>query len=180
MHSVNFQRTVTVFLSCPGDLTRAKDELTAVVHEVANHFRPLGMHIAPWRHDPQAVPGVGIDPQEVVTRQMPNYDIYVGLLCRRFGTPTRRARSGTIEEFLDAQKRFLDSGQPDILFYFCAEPEPPASADDERQLAQVREFRRCFPGLFGTFHTIEQLRAAFKDHLIDVMLREIGNPPPPS
>jgi len=174
------QRTITVFLSCPGDLTKAKDELTSVVYEVANHFRPLGLHIVPWRHDPQAVPGIGEDAQAVVARQMPRYEIYVGLLCQRLGTPTNRALSGTMEEFMDAQQHYLDAGRPDILFYFCNEPEPATNPDEEQQLAKVREFRNCFPGLFATFHTLSDLRVSFKGHLIDLILREVANPKPPS
>ena len=171
-------RTVTIFLSCPGDLLEAKDELTAVVHEVANHFRPLDIYVAPWRHDPLAIPGVGSDAQEVVTRQLPNYDIYLGLLCGRLGTPTARAAGGTVEEFLDARERYQNTGRPEILFYFCAEPPTAATPDDQRE--KVVEFRRCFPGLFGTFHSVGELRALVKDHLIDLLLREIGEPAPPS
>jgi hypothetical protein len=178
MSGVISPRAVTVFLSCPGDLARAKDELTAVVHAVANHFRPHGIYLAPWRYDPQAVPGVGMDAQEVVSRQMPDYDIYVGLLCGRVGTPTRRALSGTLEEFGDAKERFLDSGRPQILFYFCAEEPAAANAEDEKQLLQVREFRRHFPGLFATFQNVDELGALFRGHLIDLVLCELTPGPP--
>jgi hypothetical protein len=175
---MNFQRTVTVFLSCPGDLTRAKDELTKVVYEVGDHFRPMGIYVSPWRHDPQAIPGIGVDAQDVVARQIPKHEIYVGLLCRRLGTPTRRALSGTVEEFMDARSRYLDSGRPDILFYCCARPKPPSTPDEEQQFAKVREFRLGFPGYFSTFQTLPHLRRTFKDHLIDLLLREIASPVP--
>jgi len=49
------------------------------------------------------------DAQELVSRQVPDYEIYVGLLCRRLGTPTERALSGTVEEFSDARQRYLDT-----------------------------------------------------------------------
>src|SRR5207247_892379 len=137
----------------------------SVVQEVASHFRPFNIHVVPWRHDPQAIPAVGSDAQEVVTRQLPNYDIYLGLLCGRLGTPTARAAGGTVEEFLDARQRYLNTGRPEILFYFCTEPPVPGPRDEQRE--KVIEFRRSFPGLFGTFRSVGELRAVFKDHLID-------------
>lgn len=172
-------RTVTVFLSCPGDLERAKDELSAVVHEVARHFRPFDTHLDFWRHDPQAVPGVGPDAQVVVARQMPIYDIYVGLLCDRMGTPTARADSGTMEEFLDARQRHLHTGRPEILFYFCEDAQVGTDASKQAQRAKVTAFQAAYPGLFGTFHSVQALRDKFKDHLIDILLRQLRETPPP-
>lgn len=170
-------RAITVFLSCPGDLLSAKDALSTAVQEVARHFRPFGMAIDIWRHDPQAIPGVGHDAQAVVARQMPPYQIYVGMLCGRLGTPTAHAASGTLEEFLQARQGFLDTGCPEVLFYFCASP-PDASADmDRSQRAQVVEFQQAFPGLFGTFHSVDALRAQFKDHLIELLLRGMRETP---
>ena len=99
-HVATAMRTVTIFLSCPGDLLDAKNQLTAAVQEVANLFRPLGIFVSSWRHEAQALPGLGSDPQEVVTRQIPEYDIYVGLLCGRLGTPTPRALRAQLKSFL--------------------------------------------------------------------------------
>ena len=170
-------RAITVLLSCPGDLLAAKDALSAAVQEVARHFRPFGMAIDVWRHDPQAIPGVGHDAQAVVSRQMPPYQIYVGMLCGRLGTPTMHAASGTLKEFLQARQGFLETGSPEVLFYFCASP-PDASADKDRsQRAQVVEFQQAFPGLFGTFHSVDALRAQFKDHLIELLLRGMRETP---
>jgi hypothetical protein len=41
------------------------------------------------------VPGVGLDAQDVVTRQVPNYEIYVGLLCRRLKPKSVRRDSAS-------------------------------------------------------------------------------------
>jgi hypothetical protein len=173
-------RMITVFLSCPGDLSEVKNELTAAVREVGNLLQPFGMLVSPWRHESHALPGLGVDAQEVVTKQLPEYDVYVGLLCNRLGTPTRRAASGTVEEFNDARLRFLETGRPDILFYICANPRDSVDPGEQRQLQRVMEFRDNFPGLFASFDSIGGLRTLFKDHLIDLMLREIrGDRQPP-
>jgi hypothetical protein len=70
-----------------------------------------------WETD--ASPGVGSDAQDVINQQLANYDIFIGLLSARFGTPTKRANSGTEEEFGRAFERYIaDSSGIRILFYF--------------------------------------------------------------
>jgi hypothetical protein len=48
----------------------------------------------------------------------PDYDVYIGVLKHRFGTPTGRYGSGTEKEYRDALKRWKADGSPWILFYF--------------------------------------------------------------
>ena len=43
--------------------------------------------------------GLGIDAQDVINRQLGEYDIFLGIMNTRFGSPTHRADSGTEEEF---------------------------------------------------------------------------------
>lgn len=173
-------RTVTVFFSCPADVIPARDELTKVVYEVAEHFRRFDITVSPWRYDHQALPGVGGNAQRVVNEQLPDYDVYVGLLCGRLGTPTDHALSGTVEEFLDAKKRCEETnGRPAMLFYFCNGSTAPDDPDQRAQWEKVRDFRRLYPGLSASFDSVEQLRVMFKDHLIDLLLREIHHPAPP-
>ena len=60
--------------------------------------------------------------------------------------------------------------------------KPPHTADsnEQAQLHKVDEFRQSFPGLFASFDSIVELRSQFKDHLIDLLLREIrGHQPAP-
>ena len=50
--------------------------------------------------DANAYPGFGTDPQGVVNEEIgDDYEIFIGPLWSRFGTPTPRAFSGTQEEF---------------------------------------------------------------------------------
>jgi diguanylate cyclase (GGDEF)-like protein len=64
-------------------------------------------------------PGVGEDAQDVINKQIGSVDIFVGMLWKRFGTPTKRAASGTAEEFEIAYEEWRKCGRPRILFYFC-------------------------------------------------------------
>ena len=49
-------------------------------------------------------PGVGSNVQSVINEQIGPTDIYVGIMWKRFGTPTGRAGSGTEEEFKAAYR----------------------------------------------------------------------------
>jgi len=163
---------ITVFISCPGDLLDAKQAVAEAVQEVDCLFNRYGWHVRSWRYENNTRPTLAADGQDAIIGQLPDYDIHVGLMCRRFGTPTSQASSGTIHEFLMAQDRFIKTGRPDILFYFCANPGKPITKTEKLQLEKVTNFRKAYPGLFATFHSVEELKALVKHHLIDLLLRE--------
>ncbi len=166
-------RRRTVFISCPGDLVDAKQVVINAVQEVGRLFAPHGCQLTSWCHDIDGWPALGTDGQAAVNEQASaDYDIYVGLMCHRLGTPTPRALSGTVEEFLQARQRFIETGKPDILFYFCADPAKPKTKSERLELEKVIEFRKAYPGLFAIFHEVEELKAMVKHHLIDLLLRD--------
>jgi len=165
-------RRATVFISCPGDLLDAKTAVAEAVEEVGRLFAPHGLQVTSWRHETDGRPASAQDGQAVVNEQAPaDYDIYLGLMCRRLGTATPRAPSGTIEEFLHARKRFIECGKPDILFYFCSYALEPEVAAERVQFEKVLDFRKAYPGLFAKFEAIEELKGLVKHHLIDLLLR---------
>lgn len=179
-------RPIYVFLSSPGDVTAEKDLLDDAIRDVASVFRQYGIAVLAWRHERDVVPDVGCDPQAVVNAVMPgDYDIYVGLMCGRFGTPTGRAGSGTVEEFQDAYSRFSRTGKPRILFYFCANPPGPSSEEQKSQLEKVSAFRRQYPGIFCSFQSKSDLIVQFQRHLVERVLgfrfprRDAEKPPVP-
>jgi len=164
-------RCITIFISCPGDLMDAKQVVADAVQEVDQLFGRYGWQVRSWRHETNARPALAADGQDAIDQQLPDHDIYLGLMCRRFGTPTSQARSGTVHEFLRARDRFIETGRPDILFYFCANPAKPKTEAERLQLEKVIDFRKAYPGLFATFNTVEELKALVKHHLIDLLLR---------
>ncbi|MYD31374.1 MAG: DUF4062 domain-containing protein, partial [Nitrospira sp. SB0661_bin_20] len=63
------------------------------------------MDVVRW--ETRTTPGFGKDPQDVINKQISDaYDIFIGIMWTRFGTPTPRAGSGTEEEFLRAYDRY--------------------------------------------------------------------------
>jgi len=165
-------RRIYILLSCPGDMHEEKDMVDAAIQNMASIFRRYDIEIVPWRHERDVVPDVGDDAQDVVNKALPtDYDIYVGLMCGRFGTPTARAGSGTVEEFEDARRRFQQAGRPYILFYLCSDPQISSDPAHILQFEQVNIFRQQYPGIFSSFRSGSDLVMQLQRHLTDRILR---------
>src|ERR1019366_132994 len=113
------EHVLTVFVASPSDLDPERSLLEEAIRELnLSWSRTLGVHLELVRWEANGYPGVGHDAQDVLNRELPgDYDIFVGLMWAKFGTPTGRAGSGTEEEFHRALKRFQENaGSVKIMF----------------------------------------------------------------
>jgi len=167
-----------VFIASPGDLQPERAAIREVIQEVnqimgadsVTRFEVVG-----W--ESHARPGVGSEPQEVISKQIGNeYEIFLGMLWTRMGTPTSTARSGTEQEFLEAMNRYREN--PDslqVLFYFKDAPITPSNID-AKQLLSVKEFKESIPDLgvyYGIFQHQAELSRLLRIHLAQIA-REFG------
>jgi hypothetical protein len=114
--------------------------------------RELGIRLDLVRWETHAYPGIADDAQAVVNDQIPkDYDLFIGIMWSRYGTPTGRAGSGTVEEFEKAKQRHdADPASIRIMFYFKDAPLAPSEIDPE-QLTQVIAFKKSL-GQEGALH----------------------------
>ena len=83
-------RRIRVFVASPGDVQRERDSLLGVINELNRALDSLApraglrLELARWETD--AYPEMG-RPQAVINRQIAPYDIFIGILWKRFGTP---------------------------------------------------------------------------------------------
>ena len=99
-------RTVTqirVFVASPGDVPDERDALDEVVDDLRHSFDDLDVRLLRWERD--TYPAMG-RPQGVVNDQVGEFDVFVGVMWKRFGTRTGEADSGTEEEFNRAFERW--------------------------------------------------------------------------
>lgn len=124
------------------------------------------------RYETHSYPDVG-RPQDVINRQIPiDYDIFVGVMWSRCGTPTNNESSGSIEEFRRASEMRSRTGHlPTIMFYFCEQPIPIPSLADLDQLSGVVKFRDEL-GRLGLTWTYPS-HADFSEHVRGGLLRAI-------
>jgi hypothetical protein len=138
-------RIVRVFVASPGDVLFERDALSKLINEINQTItavapeKDIRLELVRW--ETHAVPAAG-RAQGVINDQIGHYDIFVGIMWRRFGTPSTEAESGTEEEFDRAYNEFQQRGMPHIMFYFCQEPaSPPKSKQEVEQLMRVVAFR---------------------------------------
>jgi len=135
-------RILTVFVSSPGDVAEERAVLINVVDSINRiDGKPHGFRLELFQWEDDVVPQVGPGPQPTVDAQTPVYDIYVGIMSTRFGTPTDEYGSGTEKEFKDALKQWKQVGSPWITFYFDDAPSLSSKPDDAIQYVRVCQFR---------------------------------------
>jgi hypothetical protein len=96
-----------VFIASPGDVAEERGMAESVVQELNRTLcKALCLRLELLRWETDTFPGLGSDSQAVINEQIAeDFDIFVGILWSRFGTPTPRAESGTEEEFNRAVAR---------------------------------------------------------------------------
>ena len=161
-----------VFVASPEDVSEERDCLEEVIRELNMIWaQQLSIRLELICWETHTYPGFGEDPQAVINEQISqDFDIFIGLMWYRFGTPTGRAGSGTVEEFSRAKKRYdqnPDSLQLMIYFKDAPAPIPPSELDLE-QVARVSEFRSSLGeqgGLYKTFQTVSEFKNLVRMHL---------------
>ncbi len=164
------EHVFSVFVGSPEDVQEERERLEEIIRELnVTWSRTLGMRLELVRWETHAYPAIGQDAQSVINEQIPqDYDLFIGIMWCRYGTPTGRAGSGTIEEFEMAVKRFTaDKESVKLMFYFKDTPIPPSTLDPE-QLAQVSNFKKSLSSegaFYGTFNSIEDFEKILRLHL---------------
>ncbi len=164
------EKVYTVFVASPGDVSPERDRLEQVIRELnVTWSKELGLRLDLLRWETNAFPAFGTDAQDVINEQVGDeYDLFIGIMWCRFGTPTERAASGTLEEFRRAKQRF-DAVADDLqlMIYFKDEPVPPSTLDVV-QLQQVNDFRKLLGtegALYWRFTTTDSFESYIRMHL---------------
>jgi hypothetical protein len=168
---------LTIFFSGTSETEAERAALREVVRELNRMMEKTHTVLLKVVSYPEDFrPGVNEDVQTEVNRQVQDqYDIYIGVLGAKFGTPTSRAGSGTEEEFNLALSRFLhDTTSVRVLFYFKRASMDPLSIVPE-ELKKVHEFRSRLPQQ-GVLYRDSNDTAGFvgmvKEHIWNLIIDE--------
>lgn len=161
-----------VFVSSPDDVNDEKIALEEIVSELNNRWiNDVGIRLNLIRWDTYCHPSMGSDPQAIINEQIgDNYDIFMGILWKKFGTPTPRAGSGTVEEFNKAYERYCENPESvEIMFYFKSTPVSPSELDPT-QLGLIKTFRDNLgkQGLYWTYNSLDEFKMFVRQHLAQV------------
>lgn len=161
---------IKLFISCPGDIKDEKDSIRLIVEEVNKTTGKQNSYIVEclnWTIDTYTQ--IGEDPQDVINRQLETeYDILVALLWQRLGTPTKRDKSGTVEEI----NRAIAAKTKEVLVYFKTTPPENLNLIDTEQLNKVNLFKGELTEkglLYKEFNTIENFESLFRINIINLI-----------
>jgi hypothetical protein len=167
-------KIIKVFIGSPGDVAEERDVASHVVGELN---RILGdafdITLSATRWETHAWPDVGEDAQDVINREIGEFDILVGVMWRRFGSPTKRAGSGTGEEFQRAYELFKKYGRPKIMFYFRTTPFYTTDLTEVAQFRKVLKFRADLEKLgvlYWEYGTPLEFERNVREHLMRQLL----------
>lgn len=166
-------KLLRVLIASPQDLAQERQLIPRALNEMNRSElseMPFRFEALTW--ESHGAPDFGECPQDVLNQQLSDFDIYLGLLGHRFGTPTKRAFSGTEEEFRRAyQKWKADQRACKLMFYFSEAPVSPSEVDP-LQLARVLAFRQELGelgGLYWTYRGITELPDLVRAHLMQAI-----------
>lgn len=159
-----------VFVSSPSDVADERDYVVEAVDELnANWQRQLGLRLNVLRWEDQGLPGFGEDSQDVVNQDFPEpWDAFIGILWSRIGTPTRRAESGTVEEFERAYKQWETEPETIRLMMYFKNEDVPFDQIDVEQISRVRAFKDSLSRRgcrYQDFTATKEFRQLIKKHL---------------
>ena len=130
-------KKIRVFVASPGDVSIERDELSKVIGELNTTvavYKDCILELVRW--ETHCSPRMG-RPQSIINDQVGSYDIFIGIMWKRFGSPTGKSDSGTEEEFRIAYGLWEENNEIPILFYFSQKPYKLASAEDVQQCGKV-------------------------------------------
>src|SRR2546423_3812938 len=177
-------KKLRIFAASPSDVTaeRAKVETVAAMLKPLADNLGIALEVVDWR---MVVPDMGRPQQAIFDQLKPtSWDVFIGILWHRFGTPSagtdpqtqKEYLAGTEEEIRTAYGLWQEHKRPRIMIYRCTRAIP-SDALDPDQFKRVKEFFKEFeavagahPGLTQTFDTIESFEKLLLDHLQKLLL----------
>lgn len=174
--------TIRVLVSSPSDLVTERRVIAEICRELTLTM-PTRVEALLWEGGgprnpevqpfPPAITGAGgqaVIDDHIWTR-LGGYEVYLGMLWRRMGTPTGRWRSGTEAEFRYAYARSLAGHQPQKVLFYERSARPKRRRDTEAE-AFLDELRGL--GLVTRFDATEDLRRAAFTHLAGIAREATG------
>lgn len=168
---VTIRNILTVFMASPSDVASERLAVAAVVNRINRRSaRDLGwqLEVVGWE---DTIPGYG-RPQSRINPDLERCDVFVGILWKRWGSPTGTHSSGFHEEFEGAMQRRASSAGPEILLYL-RDLGNEASQDPGPQLESVLRFRQQLNDasnvLYKSYVDVDEFTELLDYHLSSIL-----------
>jgi hypothetical protein len=167
------------FIASPGDTIKEREICTKIINEINRSIgQSYNFRIDTLKWEENTRPSVGEYSQKIISEQIGNdYDIFIGIMYKKFGTKTKSADSGTEEEFNNAYDKYKKSEDVEIMFYFNDEPTKLSQVDTD-QYEKVKLFKRKIADLgvyYWNYDGFENFEENLRNHLYDYFLNKYNN-----
>lgn len=182
------RNVLNVFIASPSDLQPERRVARDAVEQANEVLRAVNwsIELLGWE---DTLPGYG-RPQAVINKDVEACDLFVGILWRRWGTPTEnlgRFSSGFEEEFDIAMARRQQTSSPEVWMFF-KKVETEQANDPGEQLKRVLEFKQSLVEnkvvLFKEFESTDEWSNVLNKYLLRHVLQnfqtKVGPPERPT
>ena len=167
------------FIASPSDVKEERDICDEVFNEInktlGEKFR-FRVESLRWEN---ASPSISNEPQAVINDELlSKFDIFIGILYCRFGSPTNDYGSGTEEEFCTALRIYEESPhEKEIKMYFNDAPISPSEASNE-QIHDVKAFKSLVSEsgcLYKVYNGASEFKEFLREDLSKYFLKTYEN-----
>jgi alpha-ketoglutarate-dependent taurine dioxygenase len=162
-----------VLLAAPLDVTEEQESVAELIDEWnVQHGDTAEARIELMNWRTHAHPEAGKRAQALINRQFADRaDIVLANFWRRFGSPTGKAASGTVEEIERAQRRHKK-----VMVYFSQRLGSETEPSDSREQNRIEKFKRRFGrnALYKTYTDGQEFETAVRKDLALVMAEVVA------
>lgn len=172
---------IKVFISCPSDVEDEKDIAIRACESVSRMLAKEKISVKPihWRKD--VLPIItGKDPQKIIDEHLKEaeYDIYIGILWKRFGEPQDNGKTPTEGEFEDALLRYKQTQKPLTTVFFKQKEFLPHNQYETLQYLEVQKFQEKIKshgfGIYNAFTTELEFQEKVNETIYEFVRRLIS------
>lgn len=160
---------IKLFISRPSDVIEEIDSIRLIIEEInktPGKTHDYTLQMLNW--DVDTYTAIGEDPQDVINTQIDNeYDILIGIIWKKLGTPTLRDKSGTVEEI----NRCIAHEGKYPLIYFKTKVENLNEINLD-ELQKINDFKKDLTSrgaLYKEYSTINEFESKIRINLMKLI-----------
>lgn len=167
-------KVLKIFIASPSNLTEEREYIRKIVDRINSTIGKrinIFLQILSWENSVYA--DIGADAQDVINKQInDNYDVFIGLMWDRVGSETKRALSGTIEEYERAYNKYIFNKNTKLMMYFKTSAIP-IDKIDTSQIEKLKAFKKRISddgNLYYTYSTTLEFSEMLYDQLTMMLM----------
>lgn len=159
-----------IFIASPSDTNSERAVCDKVFNELNKSLGEVyGFRLESLKWENDVRPSIQAkEGQAIINAQIgDSYNIFIGIMSRKFGSPTSSAESGTEEEFNIALQRYINKEDVEVVFYFNDDATGRISDLNLQELSKIAEFKNKVSGLgiYGVYMGVTDFEEKLRRHL---------------